>query len=244
MANSNQNNNQRFGNQYDPQSLLEGLSKVTVPQNKVGEMFREKTSSLQVKIEDMLANTYSISEIDHVFIAPRINKNGQLTDIFCRAYFDTQNVTNGNIVRKGFGTASGGKRQTAVALMGGAVTTTGDFELSDQFKKVFAPLALSDDDKLHVNAVPRNKDFACIDLDFFAVMSLMLAIGPNDPYNFSVVDAKPISKDDYVLLYSKFIETSSGKRGRHKGRRINYQDLDREFARQNEAYASNNGRSF
>lgn len=244
MANSNQNN-QKYGNQYDPQSLMTGLDKVTVPQNQVGKVFREKTSALQVKIEDMIANTYQIGEIDHVFIAPRINKNGQLTDIFCRAYFDTQNVTDGNISRKGFGSVTGGKRQTAVALMGGAVATTGDFDLSDNFKKVFAPLALSDDDKLHVNAVPRNKDFACLDLDFFAVMSLMLAIGPNDPYNFSVLEAKPINKDDFVLLYTKFIETGSGKRGRHKGRRINYQDLDREFARQNEAYASNNGgRSF
>lgn len=243
MANPNDNN--RFNqNQFDPRSLLDGLDKIAVPQNKVGNLYREKTSKLQGLFEDLIANTYGIQEIDHVFIAPKLNRDGSLANIYCRAYFNTRDVTNGDIVRTGIG-APNGKRMTVVQMLGGAASGSGDFELSDKFKSVFAPLALSEDNnKLIVHAVPGSKDYACLDIDFFAMMSLALGISSNDPYDFSIITAKPLGGDDFLLLYSKFIEVGSGKRGRHKGRQINYKELDKEFARQNNHYSNGGDRRF
>lgn len=239
--------NNRFNqNQYNPEELIAGLERTAVPLNKAGLLFREKTSSLQAKVEDMIANTWGIQEIDHVFILPIFDKNGNLEDVLCRAYFDTKDVSNGDIVRTGRGrvTNNGGKF-SVVQYMGGAATAAGDFQLSDNFKKIFAAVALSDDDRLHVNAIKDNPNVAVLDIDTNALLSVVLGIDDNNsPYNFSILDAARINNDDYMLLFTKHIETGAGKRGRHKGRRINYNDLDRQFAKQNARYSSGNGRHF
>ena len=244
----NQNNQQRNGGynpkQFSAEELVAGLEKVAIPLNKAAINYREKTSALQVKLEDLIANTFGISEIDHVFVMPKISRDGQLQTVLCRAYFNTQNVTSGNIVRRGVGSAKGGTR-TILDLAGmGAATGSGDFELSDQFKAVFAPLSPYDDGQLKVGSIPRNRDIACVDIDFFAIMTMALGIDSNAPYDFSILSAEPIGRgDDYVLLISKYISTNNGKRGRHKGSRVDYNSLDKEWSKQNNAYASGN-RSF
>lgn len=243
MAQNNQNN--RFNhNQYNPEELIAGLDKTAVPLNKVGNLYREKTSSLQAKIEDMIANTWGITEIDHIYILPIFDRNGNLEDVLCRAYFDTKDVSNGDIVRTGRGRVSNSGKLNVVQYMGGAATSTGDFQLSDHFKKAFAVVALSDDDKLHVNSIKDNPNVAVLDIDINAILSIALAIDESTPYNFSVLDAVRINNDDYSIMLTKHIETNSGKRGRHKGRRINYNELDKAFAKQNARYQNNGGRNF
>lgn len=240
MSEGNRNNNGNGGynnNQYDPQSLLDGLGKCAIPQNQVGHVFREKTSSLQGKIEDLFANTCGIAEIDHVFIVPKFGKNGELENMLCRAYFCTSGNGDGDIWRVGSGKRNVNGRPTVIGLMGGAVSDSGDFDFSDKFKKVFAPLCLSENDKLEVFAVQGNKDIASINLDFFAVMAMALAIEPSSPYNFSILDAKPAGgKNDYQLLYTKYIDLGGSRKGRHKNRRVNYAELDSEFAKQDSNY--------
>lgn len=92
-------------------------------------------------------------------------------------------------------------------------------------------------------AAEGNKDVATINIDFFAIMAAALGIEPNSPYNFSILDAKPTgAKNDYMLLYTKFIDVGNNRRGRHKNRRVNYSELDSAFARQENNY--NNSRRF
>lgn len=237
------NNSNRFNqNQYNPEELIAGLDRTAVPLNKVGNLFREKTSSLQAKIEDMIANSWGITEIDHIYILPIFDRNGNLEDVLCRAYFDTKDVSNGDIVRTGRGRVAGSSgRLNVVQYMGGAATSSGDFQLSDRFKKTFATVALSDDDRLHVNSIKDNPNVAVLDIDVNAILSVALSIDESTPYNFSILDAVRINNDDYNIMFTKYIETSSGKRGRHKGRRINYNELDKAFAKQNARYNQNNG---
>lgn len=238
--------NNRFNqNQYNPEELVKELDHTAIPFNRAGNLYREKTSSLQAKLEDMIANSFGIQEIDHIFILPIFDKNNNLEDVLCRAYFDTKDVSNGDIVRTGRGRVSNGGRFNVVQYMGGAAVATGDFQLSDKFKKVFAAVALSDDDKLHVNSIKDNPNVAVLDIDTNAILSVALAIDDsNSPYNFSILDATRINNDDYMLLFTKHIETGAGKRGRHKGRRINYGELDRAFAKQSARYNSGNSRHF
>lgn len=237
-----QNNNNRFNqNQYNPEELIAGLDRTAIPLNKVGNLFREKTSVLQTKIEDMIANTWGINEIDHIYILPLFNRNGDLEDVLCRAYFDTKDVVEGDIVRTGRGRVPNSGKFNVVQYMGGAATSTGDFQLSDHFKKVFAAVALSDDDKLHVNSIKDNPNVAVLDIDVNAILAVALTIDESMPYNFRILDGVKIGNDDYSVMLAKYIETNSGKRGRHKGRRTNYNELDRAFAKQNARYNQNNG---
>lgn len=237
----------RYNQDFTPESLLNGCDKTCIPMNKVGNVYRMKGSVLQASFEDMVVNTYHIDEIDHVAIMPKFDRNQNVQAILCRAYFDTKDVSNGDIVRKGYGAASGGgSSQTILPFIGGATTGQGDFELSKHFKEVFTPLSISDDDQLRVGSIPRNRNIACLDIDFFAFMTLALGIESDSPYDFTVLGVEPIGSKgngDYLYLISKYIDTRSGKRGRHKKNRVDYATLDREWANSNDAY-SNARRSF
>lgn len=244
MAN---NNNNRFNqNQYTPEELIEGLTKTAVPLNQSGIIIRERVSALQTKIEDLIANTWGIAEIDHVYLSVVTDRNGVLRDILTRAYFNTYDVTNGDIVRTGRGKTNNKGVFNAVEYMGGAAVATGDFQLSDKFKKSFAAVALTDDDKLDVRSLENNPGIGILDLDTRAIMSVVLLIDEASPYNFEIPSAQNVGSNndpEYILKIEKYIDLSSRKRGRHKGRRVNYAEHDKAFAKQNARY-TDNGRRF
>lgn len=240
MANNSNNKGQYMQTTYDAATLAEGLDTLNIQLNKNSSGYKEKLSNLQALLESMVEYTFGIREIDHIGILPKFDRNKKLTTVLCRAYFDTRGVVDGNIKRKGAGT---GGNNTILSMLGGAIAGDGDFEVSDQFKKIFAPLSAYDDNKLHIDSIPRNPNIACVDLDFFAVMTLALNIKADDPYNFTILGAEPIGKgDDFMMSFTKYIDIRPGKRGR-RNKGINYGSLDREWAKQNDAYAQS-GRSF
>lgn len=245
MANNNQNKgNNGYGNQYDATSLVEGLMDVSPSCNMHSVGFRDKKSKLEVDLESIIAGTLGVDEIEHLAIMPRFTRDGRLTDILCRAFFNTEGIAEGNIVRKGSGSMVKSNRSTILDLVdGGGIIGGGDFEISDNFKKVFSPLLINSEGKFIINSIPQNRYIAVLDLDFNALMCLLLKIKSDSPYNFTILDVKPVDNNDFIMIYSKFIDTGSRRRNR-KGRnsRVNYQDLDREWAKQTNAYYK--GRSF
>lgn len=237
---------ERFNdNRYNPQELIKGLQETAVPLNQSGIEFTERTSSLQSKAEDMIANTWGIQEIDHLYILPIFDKNGDLVDMLARVYFNTKDVQDGDIVRVGYGKPSNNGKPNVLDYVGGGTTSSGDFRTSDKFKRTFAALALSDDDRLHVKSIKENPYVAVLDLDINALMQTILQIDANAPYNFKFLGAARLGGEDYNVLISKHIDLGSGKRGRHRGNRMNYAELDRAFAKQNSKYGNGgDGRRF
>ena len=243
-------NNNYSNVSFKPEDLIAGLTQTAVPLSQVGLVFKEKISILQSKVEDLIANTFGIEEIDHVFIYPDIERNGTICQIVCRAYFNTKGVTKGNIVRAGNGTATNNGQPTILSLMGSNVNQ-GGFDVSDDFKKKFAALQAQTDDKsnkLKIYGIKGNRDIAVLDLDFFAVMSVVLGIGSDSPYDYSVLSVSPIgsgNNPDYTILISKFIDAGNRNKGRRKNRNVDYTSLDREFSNKvSGGRNNNNGRSF
>ena len=254
MANNNNTGNKENKGNYNPDAyssaeLVKGLLKNPVSLNLRTLGFKEKASSLAIKFEQMFIDSFHINEIDHIFVKPKLNRDGTLATVLCRAYFDTKDVVSGNIVRKSFiGEGNGNNAQTVrtiIPLVGGGVVGGGDFTLSDNFKECLAPLSINDDGRIDIRTIPRNKWIATMDLDFFALMSVALGIKSNDPYNFTIVEAKSISNgSDYSINIMKYIDTRfAAKRGR-KGNRVDYDSLDREWAQQNDAYEKTSRRNF
>lgn len=231
-------------NQYNKEDLLEGLDDISIPMSKKGNIYTIRLKELQQSLELCFVSTYGIDETDHVVILLKYDRNDDLVNALARVYFNTKGVTNGNIVRKGFGVANGGTAGTILQFVPGATFGgDGDFTTSDLFKEVFAPLAVSrGDEALYVGSIPNNDYIACVDLDFKAVSAFALNISETSPYNFSLLSAKPLGGGDHLLLFGKYIDTTSGIRGRHRRKNnVNYAALDREFAKQNDIYYGNGG---
>ena len=237
---------ERFNdNRYNPQELIKGLGETAVPLNLKGYMYEERTSQLQAKAEDMIANTWGIQEIDHLHLLPLFDKNGNLVDMLARAYFNTKDVQDGDIVRVGYGKPTNAGKPNVLDYVGGGATSSGDFRTSDKFKKTFAALALSDDDRLHVKSIKENPYVAVLDLDIAATMQTILQIDNSAPYDYRFIGGTRINSDDYKVLFVKYIDLGQGKRGRHRGNRMNYAELDRAFAKQNSKYGNGgDGRRF
>lgn len=228
-------NNQNFNrNQFDPQSAIESLMETNIPLNIKGSLWTITTPKLQKEITDMIADTMSIPEIDQVFLWPVRGKSGQVEDFNMIAYFVCDQNGNGNITRltqsrPGVSRNSKGN----VSLMGAVYNKAqdGNYRISDHFKKKIGAIAiLDDDDNIIVKADPDgDKRVAVVELDFWKVLSMVLAIDPDSNLDFEITDCQPCNNSnncmDFILEIKKTI-TAAKKRSK---KNINYESRNRRF---------------
>jgi hypothetical protein len=241
-------------NMYKPEQLIAGLTETGIPMNQLLAGFRETSTSLTKKIIDLIQNTFGIAEIDNVVIVPEVRRGGNdLCDIKCAAYFNTslRDINTRNITRVGKGNSlgNGDGRINAVIASGRQYDgASGDFNVTDDFKKQMLPIAAdTDGNKLKLKAVPSNKNIAYLELDFMAVIGAALSIGPKDPYDFSILSCEVLKNGnnrdelpEYQLIIVKFIDTNSSRRGHHKSSSVNYSAIARDFVQSVNGGRNNN----
>lgn len=228
--------NEPIKNPYDPKATMEGLNKTIIPMNLYGATFRDTCSNLEKKLEDLFRDSLHITETDHVFIYPVIDERGAAVEqIKCYVYFDTSMPGAKNITKNGIAPSGNNERRMIFDYVPGR-SAAGEFQFSEDFKRVFTPIAVLDDEgKLSVRKMAKDKRVACMELDFFLAMALVLGIDEDSPYNFTVlaVDSTKSFRGDYedvAILMMKYIDTKrrSG-RNKNRGRKIDYRSMDREL---------------
>lgn len=244
------NNNQRNGNngnggynpnQFKQQELQEGLFKVPDTSGLIGLLFNKRKSGWEDDIQSMFISTYGVSECSNVSFLPLFNRGEDLPyDVLCRAFFDTLNAASGMITRVGSDVvARPNGHITTIFDLGGtnAFLEDGDFNVSEEFKKLFGALSVNPGRELQIRQVPNKPHVACVDLDWRSVMCLRLGIQDNDPYNFTVIKTEPITDAkneivDYFMMISKFISTDNRrkKNAERNKSNVDYEELNRHWA--------------
>lgn len=247
---SNQTNSNATNNPFDPKKLVSGLTETSIPANVHGTVFKETCSSLEKKLEDLLAVNCNIPELDHILIYPRMsNRGGSVEEIKCYAYFNTSMAGASNITRGGTNNNNGGGERKTIFDFD-PIKSSGNFKLSDNFKKVIAPITnLDDNGNIIVSTVKSDSRVAIVELDFFLAGALALRVTDEEPYNFTVLAVEQTnnyrpggSLEDAILLIMKYIDTNT-RRGRNRGngRHIDYRAMDRELINRSRGGGNNNG---
>lgn len=217
-----------------PQELLEGITKPNIPIDPFGALYRERSSTLSGMIVDMFVNTFKIVETDHILMYPISDKAGRVRDFGLSIFFDTRRggqnwgIRKLNTNQKSSHYSAGGADLRGIL---GNRMSDGGFELSDQFKKVFAPIAEKNDDgNIIIETDPNYNFVGVIRCDFFEVIGLCLGIVPSDNYDFAIVDCKGMNVDsnglasDYLLTFTKEISLNNAHRRGKNG--IDYSRAD------------------
>ena len=224
MNNQKQNN---YRNQFDPKELVAGLNHTNAPLTLEGTLWSDTTPKLASKVANIISEDFGIREIDQVFIYPERNKRGDVEDFGVVAYFMCdQNGDGGNIKRLGGSTKPGANRtnrgSTDLRCFVSPKLSTGGFQLSDHFKsKIGAIAQLTDDGNIVIKADNRDKRIAMVSLDFWKVMSLVMDIDSESPYDFTIIECNPLNTKSDCMDFAIKVIKSIEKNGSGKNRRSN-----------------------
>lgn len=227
MSETNKNNNEGYG-----QKLINGLDPaIALP--TIGKVFKDTTQSLAVKLNEELAGTFELPEIDNIIITPRVARNDVgATELIATAYFSTTNP-NGNIYyRGGKGKNQRGEngRVNMVNTAGIAAGGTGPFGTSEHFNTVIKPLCKVNEKGnpiMNIKTVPGANGLAQIELDFNALLCLALSIKPNDPYDFGILSVDPIpNTSNFSIVIMKVIASNGVRKGRTG--QVNYARIEQD----------------
>lgn len=199
--------------------LITGLCRPNIPISPTGAIYRETTANIARFVVDMLANSFKIHEADHVFMYPIKDKSNRIVDFNLLIYFDTRRGGNNpNISR-----VNGNKKQTSdnrpdLMAIAGTRFSNGGFQLSEHFKKVITPIAITQDGNIVVKADPNHSFVGVIECDFFKVIELCLGITSTDNYDFSIIGCDQVRGTneglDYFLTFTKEISDNVNRKGR------------------------------
>lgn len=230
------------GNYY--QSLEDKILHTPTGMQLIGATFKGTTERLATAALDLISTDLRIPELDNIIFTPIMARNDVgVSDIMVNAYFTTGDAS-GNIYYRG---GKGKKariengRLDMVSVAGVASGGTGPFGTSDYFRHVIQPLCKRND-KGNVAFNIKSTQFngqAQIELDFNAVMCIILGIAPNDPVDFTIEDVRPIpnTENDFSVVVTKI---ATGGNGSRKGRngKINYARISNDLFNR---YNNNNG---
>ncbi|MCM1218503.1 MAG: hypothetical protein NC548_28785 [Lachnospiraceae bacterium] len=228
-------NNNTYGN-----GLVDGLKPaMDIPQ--IGAIFKDTLANIAKKLRAELAGSFKLTECDNVIILPRLAKNSVgATEIGVTAFFVP--TPGGNIYFRGKGknNSGNGGRVNMIQSAGAAAGGTGPFGTSAEFEQVIKPLCKTNDKGEPIMTIKQQRGgVASVELDFNAVMCLVLGIKPNDSYDFSVISIMPIADNNFMIVVAKMIV---GRQNKGSKSNIDYAQLEREMMRRfNNGGGNNNG---
>lgn len=222
--------------------LVEGL-KPAIDIPEIGVIFKDTLQNIGTKVRAELAGAFQLDECDKVIIMPKLARNQVgASDIGVTACF----VPNpgGNIYFRGKGKNGGnngnGGRINMIQSAGAAAGGTGPFQTSATFDQVIKPLCKTNDKGEPIMVIKQQRGgIASVELDFYAVMCLVLGIKPKDPYDFTVISIIP-TDNNFTLVVAKTIIGAQSKGSKSN---IDYAQLEREIYRRynNNGGGNNNG---
>lgn len=221
-------------NPYDPVVLREGLDKEPlVPMNYKGPLFETSCSMFGQGCVEMFHDRFGLPSMNFLHVWPTIDRRGgEVTSVVTVASFDAASG-NKDIWINGDRNSNANNNGVKMITNYKNVKTSGaKFGLSDAWKKVIGGIALNfdNDGKIVVDAASteqirrdgRFRNFAYVELDFFKLMALVLEIGSNDPYDFTIDFEQGRVKDgheDCFMVVHKFV-------GKRKTNNFKYQKFD------------------
>lgn len=229
--NPNNNGNRPKGNPYDPEKIKKDLMRPPlVEMDFAGPVWKTTCSKFGADVVQMFQRIGIPSAIYcHVF--PEIDRRGGVvTDIYTVIAFDA--ASNGGDIWIN-GRDSGGSNVKLVTDWKPQRTASGKFGVSAQWKSTFYNLAKQFDDKGNIvinepsaEQVKRDRrfrNFAYVELDFFALMALVMQIEDNDPYDvmvdFDASKRRNHEHEDCFMTVSVFV-------GKRKTNISRYRDFD------------------
>lgn len=222
-------------NPYDPNVLREGLDKEPlIPLNYRGPLYDTTCSAFGQSCVDMLCNTFGLPSTIFMHVWPTIDRRGgEVTDVYTVVAFDAS-LGNKDIWINGNTNPNQNNGGVKMITQYKNVRTSGaKFGISDAWKKVIGGLAAKydSDGKIVIDAPSyeqikrdgRFKNFAYVELDFFKLVAMVLGIGSNDPYDFTIdFEQGKMGKDGYEdchMAIHKFV-------GKRKSNKFNYAKFD------------------
>lgn len=210
--------------------LVKGLSPaMDIPE--IGRIFKDTLPNIGAKVRAELAGPFHLEECDKVIIMPKLARNQVgASDMGVTAFFVPS--PGGNIYFRGKGKNGGntgnGGRINMIQSAGAAAGGTGPFQTTADFDKVIKPLCKTNDKGDPIMVIKQQRGgIASVELDFNAVMCLVLGIKPKDPYDFTVISIIP-TDNNFTLVAAKTIIGAQSKGSKSN---IDYAQLEREIYR-------------
>lgn len=220
--------------------LIEGL-KPAIEIPEIGRLYKDTLANIATKVRAELASSFKLEECDKVIIMPKLARNQVgASDIMVTAFFVP--TPGGNIYFRGKGKNNNGNggRINMIQAAGAAAGGTGPFGTTAEFEQVIKPLCKTNDRGEPVMTIKQQRGgVASVELDFNAVMCLVLGIKPKDPYDFSIINITPIADNNFMVVVAKMIVGGQSKGSKSN---IDYAQLEREiYRRVNNGGGGNNG---
>lgn len=226
MANGN---DKSFG-----QDLVDGLKpQIKIPQ--IGALYQDTLSNIGRNFTDFIRDNFGITELETVIITPHMvsykDNTAECDELNIIACFDTsaQGQSQNVFFRgKGSGNANKGSngRINMTQFVGAGVGSAGQYGYSQQFEQVMGPFCKTNEKGNPILALKSVQSLpskvAVLELDWRAVMSLILGITSNDCYDFLIYSVSS-TKNDSLITLIKFISGNQNRKGKHSG--VNYSRL-------------------
>lgn len=225
-GNNNGNNNANNGG---VDRVVDKMLTNTIRFKLEGITYKIKTRDLGEGLCNLIDNM-GLHEIDHVSIFPIKDERGKIGDFGVDAVFNLDRkipAQQRTITR--FGNKNANTTDPVLRAFA-AKTKTGGYNVTDLFKKVMGPIAITDEnDNVRVLTDPFDKRLAMVECDIMAVLALALNIEDNDPIDFTVVECEALSNSDknvdFTITVEKTVTANAFKKRRSSG--INYEARDR-----------------
>lgn len=228
-------NNDNQTNPFDPETLRIGLDKPPlVEMEYVGPMYKTTCSTFGAEIVDMFNTRMSIESARFCHIFPVIDRRGGVvTDVKTVMAFNAAMPGSKEIWINGRGGNSGKNGKKLITDYRPQRTASGKYGTGNEFRKIIGALAANFDDsgnviinepsQEQVDQDRRFRDLAYIEVDFGALMNLVLQIEDNDPFDFAVdfgySQRKNHGHEDCLMTVSKFV-------GKRKTKTFKYREFD------------------
>lgn len=228
---NNNNTNKTNQGARTKEDIRQGLFAMPVGLNMSGVQFTEKLSALCSKIETVFVRDIGMDQLIQVAIKPTTNRDGIVKAMEMKFYFDTT-INSGTDAYIARGRSNGGYNnnnnsgEDSIYAYAGVNNTTqdGGFRPSTAFKQLISPFYMRSrndkDNRIEIKQLPRQSHIATILMDDLSVISFLLGIQPNDPYETVINAAYPLENgyngdvDDYILIFTKAITSPGHKKNR------------------------------
>lgn len=230
------NNNRNSGGNYSvPQrtnleDLKAGLANYVTNLNVSGVYCVETSDSLMAMAESAI-NDLGLTQVDRVIIKPSMRRGDMsLEGLSAAVSFD---LTGGTDIRSNkVDTNSGNQKDSLQAILwksSGIKKFGGEFKTSELFRKVMKPLAaeFTDDDDIIIRKPPANygNNVGIVVVDFMELLRMILKMGSDDPYNFSIINASRIGNEKYQYGILVYIDKGGRRRKGRRNNNIDYQGI-------------------
>lgn len=223
--------NKPYNRVPDAKELIEAVNKKPIVDcfDYVGPTYKTSFEKVAEGMTRFIGDEGQLNELLEIYFVPVINRaTGNITwDTECYAIFNPADANNSNAGANIWYRYQRGSHVRTIVDIGRYSGTNGIFGASATFYSTMAKYAIPSsifekDGYLRIKIEEYDDDnserpVALVRLDFMKVIAVALGISSEDYVNMTILSTEQ-TKNDYIMLLQKYIDTSGTRQSRNRGK--------------------------